>query len=209
MRFQNPKNGYIEEFGEATWLWALVGGPFYLAYKQIWLHAIIAGAASLMTAGLSWIAIYPLIIKWVLRTHYAKIGWIEINEGQSSVSSPSGAKSNDVRILTIRPESGYREVQEISVKLVRRSPLERKFTREDANQRLQEKAIALGANAIIDIQYDQKDHTATTAGYIEAKGIAIIDESDVATCPFCAETIKKAATRCKHCGSDILNPSNS
>ena len=43
MRFQNPANGHIEEFGEATWLWVLVGGPFYLAYKQIWLHAVIPG----------------------------------------------------------------------------------------------------------------------------------------------------------------------
>ena len=55
MRFQNPTNGHIEEFGEATWLWVLVGGPFYLAYKQIWLHAVIAAVLSLFTAGLSWL----------------------------------------------------------------------------------------------------------------------------------------------------------
>ena len=54
MRFQNPANGHIEEFGEATWLWVLVGGPFYLAYKQIWLHAVIAAVLSLLSAGLSW-----------------------------------------------------------------------------------------------------------------------------------------------------------
>lgn len=27
--------------------------------------------------------------------------------------------------------------------------------------------------------------------------------TDERTCPFCAETIKKAATKCRHCGSDI------
>ncbi|HRV29679.1 MAG TPA: zinc ribbon domain-containing protein [Spirochaetia bacterium] len=30
-----------------------------------------------------------------------------------------------------------------------------------------------------------------------------MDESDTTTCPYCAETIKREATRCKHCGSDI------
>ena len=68
MRFQNPANGHIEEFGEATWLWVLVGGPFYLAYKQIWLHAVIAAVLSLLSAGLSWLLLYPLIIKWVIRS---------------------------------------------------------------------------------------------------------------------------------------------
>ena len=41
MRFQNPANGHIEEFGEATWLWVLVGGPIYFAYKQMWLQAVL------------------------------------------------------------------------------------------------------------------------------------------------------------------------
>jgi len=35
MRFRNPASGQIEEFGEATWLWMLLLGPIYLAYKQI------------------------------------------------------------------------------------------------------------------------------------------------------------------------------
>ena len=42
MRFQNPANGHIEEFGEATWLWVLVGGPIYFAYKQMWLQAVLS-----------------------------------------------------------------------------------------------------------------------------------------------------------------------
>lgn len=81
--------------------------------------------------------------------------------------------------------------------------MERKYTREDVDQRLREKAMALGGNAVINVRYDQKDHTMTTAGYIEGRGLAIIDESDTTTCPYCAETIKREATRCKHCGSDI------
>ena len=146
---------------------------------------------------------YPLGIKWILRTHYAKLGWTEIKEGEAVVSNPSGARSMDVRILTEPPQGHYRPLSEVAVKLTRWSPVERKYTREDVDQRLREKAMALGGNAVINVRYDQKDHTMATAGYIEGRGLAIIDESDTAICPYCAETIKREATRCKHCGSDI------
>ncbi|WP_291097109.1 hypothetical protein [Hydrogenophaga sp.] len=33
--------------------------------------------------------------------------------------------------------------------------------------------------------------------------MAITYESDQAVCPYCAETVRLQATRCKHCGSDI------
>lgn len=29
------------------------------------------------------------------------------------------------------------------------------------------------------------------------------DEQDTKTCPYCAETVKKAAVRCRHCGSSL------
>ena len=203
MRFQNPANGHIEEFGEATWLWVLVGGPIYFAYKQMWLQVVLSAVLAPITGFLSWVLFYPLGIKWILRTHYAKLGWTEIKEGEAVVSNPSGARSMDVRILTEPPQGNYRPLSEVAVKLTRWSPMERKYTREDVDQRLREKAMALGGNAVINVRYDQKDHTMATAGYIEGRGLAIIDESDTAICPYCAETIKREATRCKHCGSDI------
>ena len=210
MRFKNPANGHIEEFGEATWLWMLVGGPFYLAYKQMWLHAAIAAVLSVASAGMTWVFVYPLIGKWVIRSHYAKLGWTEVVEGMAGttvqeavVSAPSGVHSTHVRILSTPPEGNYRALSEVVVKLTRWTPVERKYTREDVDQRLREKTMALGGNAIIHVRYDQKDHTLATAGYIEGRGLAIMDTSDIATCPFCAETIKREATRCKHCGSDI------
>ena len=153
---------------------------------------------------------YPMIGKWVIRSHYAKLGWTEVVEGMAGttvreavVSAPSGMHSTHVRILSTPPEGNYRALSEVVVKLTRWTPVERKYTREDVDQRLREKTMALGGNAIIHVRYDQKDHTLATAGYIEGRGLAIIDTSDIATCPFCAETIKREATRCKHCGSDI------
>ena len=38
---------------------------------------------------------------------------------------------------------------------------------------------------------------------LKAVGTAVIVESDEVNCPFCAETIKRAAKKCKHCGSDL------
>src|SRR5450830_1301896 len=177
MRFQNPANGHIEEFGGATWVWVLFYGPFYFAYKQMWLQAAIAAVLAVVTGLMSWVLFYPICIKWILRTHFAKAGWKEIAEGEAVVSNASGAKSNDVRILTDSPAGGYQSLSEVSVKLVRWTPVERKYTREDVNQRLREKAMALGGNAVINVRYEQKDQTMATAGYIEGRGLVIIDNS--------------------------------
>jgi len=158
---------------------------------------------AVISAGLSWVFLYPLIIKWVIRSHYAKAGWQEIPEGKTVVSNPAGAHSTRIRILSAPPAGDYQALSEIAVKLTRWSPIERKYTREDIDQRLREKAMALGANAIVNVQYVEKGDSWTNAGSIEGKGLAIVDDSDTTTCPFCAERIKRAATRCKHCGSDI------
>lgn len=108
-----------------------------------------------------------------------------------------------MRILSTARDGDYRVLGEIMVKLTRWTPLERKYGREDVDQRLREKALALGANAIVNVRYEQKDESWTNAGSIEGRGLAVVSESDTTTCPFCAERIKRAAMRCKHCGSDI------
>lgn len=72
---------------------------------------------------------------------------------------------------------------------------------DDANARLKEEAIRLGANAIINVKYEQSSLTSWRG--IKAFGIAVLLDSDEKKCPYCAEIIKKEAIKCKHCGSDI------
>lgn len=205
MRFRNPQTGYVEDFGDVAWLWVLGLGPFYFAYKRMWVYAGIAAACALVTGPVAWVFVFPFLANWLIRSYYTKQGWTEITDGMV-INSTAGERNIDVKLLTTPPEGDYRVLSEVAVKLVRRSPLQRKFTVADVNYRLQEKALALGANAVANVVYTEDDGSkllASHAGYIEAKGLAIIDESDTVACPFCAEKIKRVAKKCKHCGSEI------
>ena len=53
MVFKNPINGYMEA-SNTMWLWCLLFGVFYFAYKGIWIHVFIGFLAGLITGGLSW-----------------------------------------------------------------------------------------------------------------------------------------------------------
>ena len=72
-------------------------------------------------------------------------------------------------------------------------------TIEEVNSKLREKAIAIGANAVIKVSYDR--------GFIlkslTANGVAVVIESDEKDCPYCAERVKTKAIKCKHCGADL------
>ena len=58
MQFENPSNGYRESVSGLTWLWALLFGVFYFAYKGIWRHVFIGLIIGVLTAGFAWL-IYP------------------------------------------------------------------------------------------------------------------------------------------------------
>jgi hypothetical protein len=76
MKFKNPSNGYIEE-SDYIFLWTLLFGIFYFAYKGIWSHVFIGLLLGILTAGFSWL-IYPFFSSAILEKHYLKNGWIEI-----------------------------------------------------------------------------------------------------------------------------------
>lgn len=67
-----------------AWLWCLLFGAFYFAYKGIWGHAILAIILGIITGGLSWL-IYPFFSRNIIINHYLERGYkIEGNENYIS-----------------------------------------------------------------------------------------------------------------------------
>ena len=72
--FRNPTNNYVENFSLA-WLWCLLFGSFYFAFRGVWMHAILSAVLAIVTGGLSWL-FYPFFARRILINHYLREGWI-------------------------------------------------------------------------------------------------------------------------------------
>ena len=79
-------------------------------------------------------------------------------------------------------------------------------TLEDVNFKLREVALKMGVNSIIKVEYS-RGVSSTSWKALKATGVAVKVESDEKACPECAEIVKKAATKCKHCGAELSKPS--
>jgi len=72
MKFQN-QYGYEEET-DLAWLWVLLFGCFYFAYKGVWAHFVIGFFVACITCGVSWI-FYPIFANQIMENFYMKNGW--------------------------------------------------------------------------------------------------------------------------------------
>jgi hypothetical protein len=108
-------------------------------------------------------------------------------------------KITDIAVHSGGIDEPYRRLKEITVKVSKGSIMSKSPTIEDANFKLQEEAAKLGANAIINVKYS-RGMSLWSYEVLTAVGLAVITESDEMPCPACAETIKRAAKKCKHCG---------
>ncbi|MFZ1989932.1 MAG: hypothetical protein WAW96_09190 [Alphaproteobacteria bacterium] len=79
MRFRNPANDY-EESTNAAWLWCLLFGPLYWLVKGIWSHALLQLVLSCFI--LPWL-VYPFFAGAIVRSHYLRKGWIEVDPAKS------------------------------------------------------------------------------------------------------------------------------
>jgi len=111
-------------------------------------------------------------------------------------------KITDIAIHSGMITESFRRIGPVSAKASKASIFSKSPTIEDVNFKLQEEASKLGANAIIEVEYD-RGISLTSYEVLKATGTAVFVESDEKTCPFCAETIRRAAKKCKHCGSEL------
>ena len=109
---------------------------------------------------------------------------------------------SDIEIHAGGVDRPYQRISELSVKVSAASMFSPAPTIEDVNLKLQEEAAAIYANAVIDVEYD-RGMSLTSYKVLKARGVAVILESSDVACPACAELIKRAARKCKHCGSEV------
>ena len=60
-------------------LWSFLFGSLYYAAKGVWGHFLLSLLLAGLTAGISWV-IYPFFTEKIMRAHYLRKGWIEVNK---------------------------------------------------------------------------------------------------------------------------------
>ena len=76
--FTNPQNNHQEDV-HLAWLWALLFGPLYFAYKRCFGHAIIAFTLAVMSFGLTFI-IYAFFANKIVCNNYLSRGWLKATQ---------------------------------------------------------------------------------------------------------------------------------
>jgi hypothetical protein len=96
----------------------------------------------------------------------------------------------------------YRIVSPIEARVTAGAAWNKARTVEDVNSKLREVALKMGANAVINVQYE-RGVSATSWKALTATGTAVFARSIDRKCPFCAESIKREARACRFCGRDV------
>jgi hypothetical protein len=109
---------------------------------------------------------------------------------------------DSIEIHTGSPSFEYTPVRHLEAKCEAATALHATPTIEDANLKLRELAARVGANAIVDVRYES-GMSLTSWKSMKATGLAVRRVSDEMACPVCAETIKRAAQRCRFCGGEV------
>ena len=103
MKFKNLQNDYIEE-SSIPFLWTLLFGFLYFAYKRIWSHCLISFILAGLTAGFSWL-IYPFFAKAIVRKSFLRTGWVELTrsgeEIKQNIDYSNGQKTSFILVVVL------------------------------------------------------------------------------------------------------------
>lgn len=110
-------------------------------------------------------------------------------------------KVEDIEIYTGKADFDFEPIRRLEVKCEASNALMPAPTIEEANGRLRALAAKVGANAIVEVEYNS-GISFTSWKSLKATGLAGKKVSDEVACRVCAETIKRAALKCRFCGAD-------
>ncbi len=108
----------------------------------------------------------------------------------------------DVEIHAGAVDFPFQPIRRLEAKCEAPTNFSKAPTMADVNLKLRELALQIGANAIVEVTY-QSGPTLTSWRSIRGYGIAVKKESDERQCPVCAETVKRAAKKCRFCRADL------
>jgi len=111
-------------------------------------------------------------------------------------------KLEDIGIFVGKVDFEYEPIRRLEAKCEASTAFAPAPTVEEVSGRLRAMAAKVGANAIIEVEYNS-GMSLTSWKSMKGTGLAVKKVSDDVACPFCAEKIKRNAIKCKHCGSDI------
>lgn len=109
---------------------------------------------------------------------------------------------DDIAIHVGKVDFAYEPIRRIEASCEAASAFSSAPSITEVNARLKALAAKLGANAIIEAEYDS-GVSWTSWRAMKGRGLAVMRVSDEIPCPVCAEIIKRAAIKCRYCGSDV------
>jgi ribosomal protein L40E len=107
----------------------------------------------------------------------------------------------DIEIHVGTPDFEYTAIRKLEAKCEATTVFQSAPTVDEVNARLRAMASKVGANAVIDVQYNS-GVSMTSWRSMKGTGLAVQRIADEKACIVCAETIKRAATKCRFCGAD-------
>ncbi|MDB4915623.1 MAG: hypothetical protein JWM95_3267 [Gemmatimonadetes bacterium] len=110
-----------------------------------------------------------------------------------------------IEIHTGKPDFAFQPLRRLEAKCEATHAFMPAPTMDTVNAKLREMAAGLGANAVIEVQY-QSGMSMTSWKSMKATGLAVRRVSDDYPCPNCAEAIKRAAKQCRFCNMALTPP---
>jgi hypothetical protein len=109
---------------------------------------------------------------------------------------------DQIEIHVGKPGFEYEPIRNLEAKSESRSAFTRSPNEADVNMQLRKLAASVGADAVINVEYN-RGVSMSSWNSLKGTGLAVKKVSTDTQCPVCAETIKRAAKKCRFCGADL------